>query len=376
MSWRVPLTELVVTDDDLAAVADCLRSGWLTMGPRTREFEAALADWCGTEHAIAVSSGSAALDLACAALDLGPGDEVIVPALTFLSSAHAARHRGADVVLCDVASPEEPNIDVADVERRITERTRAVVATHMFGYVANVEQLRALCDDRGLALVEDAAEALGARLADGATAGTRGELGCLSFFSKSQLPLGEGGAVLTRDEALADRVRLLRSHAMTSGTWDRHHGYTDTYDVVDIGFNFRLDEPRASLGLSRLRRLDDELEARRAAVRLYRRLLSTVGGVQLMWTDEAAEAGSHYAFPVLFESEEIRDRVRAELTEQGIETTRYPVLHLLTVYAGHGAPGAFPNAEAAAARHLALPISAHLTPETVETVVGAIAAAA
>lgn len=376
MSWIVPLTEVVMAEEDLEAVADCLRSGWLTMGPRTQAFEAAVAEWTGAEHAVAVASGTAALHLACAALELGPGDEVIVPAFTFLATAHAPRYRGATPVLCDVISPAEPNIDPADVERRITPRTRAVIAVHMFGYGADMPILRALCADRGLHLIEDAAQALGARVCpDGALAGTAGTLGCLSFFSKKQLSLGEGGMVLTADAELAARVRRLRSHAMTSGTWDRHRGHEDSYDVVDIGFNFRLDEPRAALGLSRLPRVTAAIAHRRAVVRAYRERLGDLDGLTLMWDDDAVLAGSHFAFSVLFDSGEARIRAREVLAARGVQTTRYSVLHALTEYAPFAPMGSLPNAEAAADRHLVLPLSGHTTPEQVDLVVDAVRAA-
>ncbi len=376
MSWTVPLTDVHMAEEDLAAVAECLRSGWLTMGPRTQAFEAAVAEWTGAEHAVAVSSGTAALHLACAALELGPGDEVILPAFTFLATAHAPRYVGAQPVLADVVSAEAPNLDVADVERRITSRTKAVIAVHMCGYAADMPALRALCAERGLHLVEDAAQALGARVCpDGALAGTSAALGCLSFFSKKQLCLGEGGMVLTADEALARRVRLLRSHAMTSGTWDRHRGHEDSYDVVDIGFNFRLDEPRAALGLSRLPRLTAAIEHRRAVVRAYREQLGGLDGVTLMWDEAAVETGSHFAFPILFASGEARVRAREKMTARGVQTTRYPVLHALTEYAPLAPMGSLPRAEAAADRHLALPLSSHTTPEQVELVVDAVRAA-
>ncbi len=287
--WEIPLTDVVIEESDLEAVAECLRSGWLTMGPRTKAFEEAVAEWTGMPHAVAVSSGTAALHLACAALRLGAGDEVIVPAFTFLASANACRYVGATPVLCDVVSPHAPSISVEDVRRRLTPRTRAVVAVHMCGYPADLAALRALCDEHGLALIEDAAQGFGVRGLGG------GDVTCLSFFSKKQLAVGEGGMVLTRDPDVAARVRLLRSHAMTSGTWDRHRGHEDSYDVVDIGFNFRLDEPRAALGISRLARVRDEIEARRVAVRAYRERLP-----QAMWDD--VEGGSHFAFTVLFDS--------------------------------------------------------------------------
>ena len=160
---------------------------------------------------------------------------MIVPALTFVATLNAPRYTGAQPVLCDVESPERPNLSAADVERCITPRTRAVMAVHFCGYAADLGPLRELCDAHGIALVEDAAQAIGAEAEPGRQAGTVGRLGCLSFFSKKQLCVGEGGAVLTADEELATTVRSLRSHAMTSGTWDRHTGHEASYDVVDVG---------------------------------------------------------------------------------------------------------------------------------------------
>jgi dTDP-4-amino-4,6-dideoxygalactose transaminase len=352
VSWEIPLTDVVLEQSDLDAVAECLRSGWLTMGPRTKAFEEAVAQHTGSPHAVAVSSGTAALHLACAALELQPGDEVIVPAFTFLATANAPRYRGATPVLCDVVSAHAPNLDPHDVERRITDRTRAVIAVHMCGYRADMEALRALCAAHGLALIEDSAQGFGIP--------PTGDLTCLSFFSKKQLAVGEGGMVLTRDEELAARVRLLGSHAMTSGTWDRHRGHEDSYDVVDIGFNFRLDEPRAALGLSRLKRVTPEIERRRQAVRAYRERLGDLA----MWDD--IESATHFAFTVLFDSPETRVAVRQALADERIQTTRYPALHQLTEFASYGRD--LPNAEQAALRHLALPLSAHTTEAQVERV--------
>ncbi|HEY7076898.1 MAG TPA: DegT/DnrJ/EryC1/StrS family aminotransferase [Solirubrobacteraceae bacterium] len=376
MSWTIPLTDVVFDEQDVEAVAECLESGWLTMGPRTQRLEAAVAAWTGSPHAIAVSSGTAALHLACAAINLEPGDEVLVPAFTFVATANAPRYRGATPVLCDVASPAAPNLDPADLEHRITPRTRAVIAVHMCGYPADITAIKAVCDAHGLALIEDAAQAIGAELTPGVQAGTAGELGCVSFFSKKQLGVGEGGMVLTADGELAERVKRLRSHAMTSGTWDRHRGHEDSYDVVDVGFNFRLDEPRAALALSRLPHLAADIARRRAAVRAYRARLAGLPGLTPMWDDAAVEAGSHFAFTVLFDSPERRAASRAALAERGIQTTRYPALHTLSEYAPFAPIGSLPRAEAAAERHLALPLSAHTTEAQVEQVCAALAAAA
>jgi dTDP-4-amino-4,6-dideoxygalactose transaminase len=373
MSWRVPLSTLPMPEEDIAAVVACLEDGWLTMGPRTQAFEEALAGYVGTEHAVAVSSGTAALHLACLAAGIGPGDEVIAPALTFVASASAAEFCGATPVLCDVVDPHGPNLDVADVAERLTERTTAVVAVHFCGYPADVEALRDLCDERGITLIEDCAQALGARTRAGAMVGTVGDAGCLSFFSKKQLPLGEGGAVVTDDATLAAKIRSLRSHAMTTVTWERHRGHADSYDIVDVGFNYRLDEPRAALGLSRLPRL--EIAERRRVARAYRDGLAGLDGLELMWSDEDVERSSHFAFPVLLGDRERRDGFRDALRERGIQTTWYPPLSRLTTFQARSPELSLPRAEEAAYRHCALPMSPTLTGEQIGEVVGAAAAA-
>jgi dTDP-4-amino-4,6-dideoxygalactose transaminase len=374
--WRVPLTDIAMPEQDVEAVLDCLRSGWLTMGPRTKAFEEALARYVGTPHAATVSSGTAALHLACLAAGLGPGDEVIVPAFTFVASASAPRYVGAEPVLCDVRSPQDFNLDVEDVARRITTRTRAVIAVHFCGYPADILALRKLCDEHGLILIEDCAQAIGAHIDDsGRQVGTVGELGCFSFFSKKQLCVGEGGMVTTADAALDASVRLFRSHAMTSSTWDRHRGHDPSYDVVDIGFNYRLDEPRAALGLSRLPRLDESIAARRAIVRAYRERLGEIAGIELAFDDQAVKRASHFAFPVLLADRDTRDRFRAELKANGIQTTWYPALHTFTEYQRYAPDAGLPAAKAVADRHCALPLSSTMDEAEVDIVVDTVRSA-
>jgi dTDP-4-amino-4,6-dideoxygalactose transaminase len=369
VSWRIPLIDVAMPEEDVEAVLETLRSGWLTMGPRTQEFERAFADYVGTQHAVAVSSGTAALHLACSAVELGPGDEAIVPAMTFAATASAVRYTGADAVFCDVRAPDDPQIDPDDVARRLTPRTKAVLAVHLFGYPAAVQELRALCDERGLTLIEDAAQAVGATVdGSGRRTGTVGRLGCFSFFSKNQLCVGEGGMVTTDDADLAARVRSLRSHAMTSVTWDRHRGHEDSYDVTGIGFNFRLDEPRASLGLSRLPRLERELAARRDAVRAYRSRLSGVPGLGLMFDDEAVERSSHFGFPVLLPDRAARDAFRDGLHRRGVQTTWYPAVHLFSDYRSLYPELSLPRAEEVADRHCVLPLSSTFSGTEVEIV--------
>ena len=376
MSWRYPLSTLAVPEEDVQAVVACLEEGWLTMGPRTQAFEAALASELGAEHVACVSSGTSALHLSCIAAGLGPGDEVIVPSMASVATASAIRCCGADPVLCDVLSPTSPTLDSNDVAQRITPRTKAVIASHFCGYGADVDALGALCEERGLLLIEDATQAIEATVgATGAKAGTVGAIGCLSFSSsspESQLCVGEGGAVLTADADMDARVRSLRSHAMTSGTWDRHRGYSQTYDVIDVGFNFRLDEPRAALGLSRLPRLAGEIEERRRVVGAYRERLGGLAGVELPWSEEDVDRASHFAFALLAESRERRDGVRAALAEGGVQTTWHLAIHRFTDYADAHPEGSLPRTEETAARHLCLPLSPSMDEDDLQAVCAAL----
>jgi dTDP-4-amino-4,6-dideoxygalactose transaminase len=368
----VPLFDLALDEGDVEAVAATLRSGWLTMGPRTAEFEAAFAERLGVPHAIALSSATAALHLAYRAAGVGPGDEVIVPAITFVATAAAARYCGAEPVMADVVGDRDLGLDPADVEARITERTRAVCLVHYAGYPAAAEELRDLCAARGIALIEDSAHSPCGRVrAGGPAMGTVGLAGAFSFFSNKVLSCGEGGLLATADDRVAELARRWRSHAMTSGTWDRHRGHATTYDVVDVGFNYRLDEPRAALLLSRLRGLDAAVERRRELVRRYRALLAGVDGVLVPYDDDAVELSACYVMPVLIEDPDLRDPVRASMLDRhGVQTSvLYPAVHEFTAYAR---TAALPRSERIARTQITLPLYPHLTEAAQDRVVEAL----
>lgn len=367
MSWKVSLTGVQVSEEDIAAYLAVLEEGWLTMGPRTREFELAFAERFGGRHAVAVSSGTAALHLALLAAGIGDGDEVLVPAMSFVASASAVRYCGGRPVLIEPRGPDDLNLDPDDAARHIGPRTRAVLATHWLGYACDIAAFETLCREHGLILIEDCAQSITARAADGRLTGTVGAAGCYSFFSKKQLAVGEGGMILTSDEGIEAKARSLRSHAMTSVTWDRHRGHAESYDVVDIGFNFRIDEPRAALGLSRMRRLDADVARRRELVRSYRERLADVPGVSIPWTADDVERSSHFGFAILLESEPVRDAVAAALTDRRIQTAHYPSIGGLSAYRDH--PGC-PRAEEIAGRHLLLPLSSTYTVWEIDLVVG------
>jgi dTDP-4-amino-4,6-dideoxygalactose transaminase len=311
-----------ISEDDVEAVLDCLRSGWLTMGPRIAAFEEAFAGWVGRPHAATVSSGTSAVLLACRAAGADEEAEVLLPRLAAASTIAGVAGSGAAAVGCDVLGADNPVLDPDDVQRRLNEHTVAVIAVHPAGYSAPMDALREVCDAGSVALIEDCSEAIGARLDDGGRhAGTAGDLACFDLTGDRQLGIGEGGIVVTADEELDKRVRSLRSHAMTSVTWDRHRGHADSYDVIDIGFNFRMDEPRAALALSRLPRLEGDLAARRdAAVALRGELEGHVA-----FGRDAALRAAHAALPLLFADEDARDRCLLQLAERGVEASRWPV---------------------------------------------------
>jgi dTDP-4-amino-4,6-dideoxygalactose transaminase len=366
--WTVPLSDVVGDDELVAAASDAIRSGWWSSGPRVAELEEAFTSFTASRHALAVSNGTAALHLALAALDLEPGDEVITPSLTFVAVANSIRHTGATPVFCDVLGPSDLNLDPADLEQAITPRTKAIVVVHYGGFACDIEAVVALASSRGIAVIEDAAHAVGATAA-GRACGAIGSFGCFSFFSNKNLPIGEGGMIVTDDDALAARVRLLRSHGMTTMTWDRHRGHASTYDVLEPGFNYRLDEIRAAMALIQLGRLPAGNAKRAILSDEYVARLDGVAGLEVVFAarEDRATSAHHLAVVVLPEGLR-RDDVRERLTAGGVQTSvHYPPIHGFTAYRGTaGRP--LPRTDALADRILTLPLFPGMTGEQMERV--------
>jgi dTDP-4-amino-4,6-dideoxygalactose transaminase len=331
--WTVPLSDLSFTSEEVQALAETYRSGWLSQGPKVEAFEAAFAEYLGSPHAVAVSSGTAALQLICAALGLGAGDEVLLPSLTFAASAAAVFHTGATPVFVDIAGLQRPWLSAEAVERALSTRTRAILNVAYAGHPGESLALRELADAHGVALIEDAAHALGTRV-DGRHVGTIGAAGAFSFFANKNMALGEGGMLATSDPQLARTARLLRSHGLSSDTWSRHRGDDVDYDVLAVGFNFRLDEARAALGLLTLRRLDEDNRRRSAAAEAYARGLRSVAGVRsaIDW----GSSGTHavHIYPLLLDDGLERSAFRAQLRARRVQTSvHYPPLHLTKAFA-------------------------------------------
>lgn len=359
--WRVPLVNVVIDESEIAAVEEVYRSGWLTMGPRTAELEGQFAEYVGARHAVAVSSCTAALHLICLAAGIGPGDEVVVPSLTFVATANAVRYTGATPVFADVRSLERPWLSADAVEAVIGERTRAIMAMSYGGHPGEIEDLASLAAERGLLLLEDAAHGLGGRVG-GRRLGTFGLAGAFSFFSNKNLPVGEGGMVVTDDDEVAEQARLLRSHGMTSATWERFQGKTMSYDVVGLGFNYRIDEPRAALARARLGRLDEANGRRAEHSEEYRRLLADLDGVLVAMPGADSVESAHHLFTVVLDDELDRDTVRSTLADAGIETSiHYPPVHGFSLYRDPALE--LPETEGYARATITLPLFPELTEE-------------
>jgi dTDP-4-amino-4,6-dideoxygalactose transaminase len=357
---EIPLFDLRVTDQDIAAVAAVLRSGELGPGPRTVELEGALSARLGSPHTLAVSSGTAALHLAYLACGIGPGDQVIVPGVTFVATASAVIHAGGTPVFADILGDGDWSLDPDDVERRLTPRTRAVCAVHYGGYAAPVDRLADFCRDRSLALVEDVAHAPGATL-HGRGLGTWGTVGAFSFFSNKVLSAGEGGLVVTDDPGLAASMRA------TAGS-------DDDGTEHEARLNYRLDDPRSALLLSRLTRMNDEIDRRRELTLRYREHLAAVVEVTVPYSEAQVAESACYVMPVAVRDAERRDLVRERMRNRhGVQTSvLYPAVHELAAYRESTRHPGLPQSEWLARTQITLPLYPHMTADEQDRVIDAL----
>jgi dTDP-4-amino-4,6-dideoxygalactose transaminase len=369
----IPLFDLRLREDEIEAVAQTLRSGWLTTGPRTREFEQAFAAQLGARHAVALSSCTAALHLAYLAVGVGPGDEVIVPSYTFVATAAAVLYCGATPVFADIIGEHDLSVDPEDVRRCLSPRTKAVACVHFAGYPAPVDRLAELCAAEGVVLIEDAAHAPSATL-HGRKLGTWGKVAAFSLYSNKILSVGEGGLLVTDEDDVAELARGLSSHAMSTATWDRHNGHADAYDVADVGFNYRIDEPRSALAHARLQRLEDDIAARRRLTRAYRERLRGHPGLVVPYAGESLQDACCYMMPLILRDGDRRDRVRGALRERyGIQTSvHYPPVHRFKAYRERYPGIGLPNTESASRREITVPLFPHMSDSQLDRVVRAL----
>ena len=373
MNWTVPLSDIQFGPEEKNAVQAVLDSGWLTMGAITQAFEDEFKHYTGAKHALAVSNATVALHMACLALGIGPGDEVIVPSLTFVATANAVRYVGATPVFADIVSENDLTISLDSIQNLINSRTKAIMVMHYGGYACDMPAILELAGKHHIPVIEDAAHAVGSYL-DGRHLGTLGAVGCFSFFSNKNLSTGEGGMIVTDDDRLAEKFRLLRSHGMTSLTWDRHQGHAWSYDVVDLGYNYRIDEIRSALGREQLKKLDAYNARRRDITGKYRELLGELAPEIIIPFNEHQGISAHHIMPILLPKGTDRLKFMKNMKEQGIQTSiHYPPIHQFTSFRSDR-PGSssLTVTEDIARREVTLPLYPLLTDKQVEMVAFAI----
>lgn len=355
---RVPLAAPLLLESELREAMDAYRSGWLCMGPRTAELEKSMCAYTGAGHAIAVSSCSAALHIACLAAGLGPGDTAIVPSLAFAATVNAIAVTGATPRFAEIAAVEQPWLSAEAAEAAIEPSTKAIVAMSYGGHPGEIAALAALAERRGLALIEDAAHASGSWL-DGRHVGTFGLTGAFSFSASKNLGIGEGGMLLTDDDEVARRARALRWHGISASTWERRRAAAPEYTVDDVGLNYRIDDPRAALVNARLRRLDEDNRQRAEIDAAYRAAFIGADGLTSVAAPPNGERASHCIFAIVLDEEIDRVAFRAHLSERGVETSvHFPPLHNSQAYGGPA--GTLSLTEAFAARAVSLPMFPHM----------------
>lgn len=362
--WKVQLFKLNFDDREVDAVKKTVESGWLTMGERITNFEAEFSNYLGSGvHSLAVANGTAALHMALLALEIGPGDEVVIPALTFVADANSVCLVGAKPVLADCSSLNDWNMSVEKIERCITPRTKAVMIVHYAGYPCNMPAIVEFCRKRGLKLIEDVAHAPGASVG-GRSCGTWGDIGCYSFFSNKNLSIGEGGMVTSCNSELIQRMRYLRSHGMTTLTLDRHKGRAITYDVAEPGLNYRMDEIRAAIGLVQLDKLPAGNARRKALTDRYRHNLAGTN-ISIPFSRLPSDyVSAYHILPVLLPAGCNRTAVIESLKAKGIQSSiHYPPFWNFTAYTGQFSPDDAPVAAEICDRELTLPLFPTMTDE-------------
>jgi dTDP-4-amino-4,6-dideoxygalactose transaminase len=377
MEWKVPLADLDYGPEEEQAVLDVLHSRWLTMGAVTQQFEKEFGEFLGVKHALAVSNATVALHLACLALGIGPGDEVIVPSLSFVATSNAVLYTGAQVRFADIVGSDDLTISPDFIESQITARTRAVIIMHYGGFPCRLEAIRQITKNHGVALIEDNAHAPGATL-ESKYLGTWGDIGCFSFFSNKNLSTGEGGMLVTDRDDLAAKVQILRSHGMTSLTWDRHQGHAYSYDVVALGYNYRIDEIHSALGLVQLHKLVANNSRRKDITQRYWQELRESGLVLPFshYQLNPKYQPAYHIFPIILPESIDRKTFMDRMRSAGVQTSiHYPPIHKFSYYKDCYPEVALPKTEVAASHEITLPLFPGMSEMQIELVVDAVKAA-
>jgi dTDP-4-amino-4,6-dideoxygalactose transaminase len=360
MDYKIPLFDLNFDEKEEEAVLKTIQSKWISTGPRTAEFEEKFAEMLQVNHAVALSNCTVSLHLALKLAGVGPGDEVICPSLTFVATANSILYLDAIPVFADVTSYENPTIDAEDIRRKITSKTKAIIVMHYGGFACDMDSIMHIAQIKGIKVVEDAchgplSEYKGKKL------GTIGDIGCFSFFSNKNISTGEGGMLVTNNEEYASRTKLLRSHGMTTMSYERAKGHSTAYDVIELGYNYRMDDIRSAIGMVQLDKIEMDLKKRAEIRETYLNFLQEVPDLIIPFM-HYKEFSSNYIFPIILKESnaEKRDKVRNELAEAGIQTSvHYPAVHRFAIYTTFNTD--LPNTDYVADNMITLPMYSKLS---------------
>ena len=369
--WRVQLHKISYDEREYNAVKEVLDSGWLTISQKTHDFEEAFSQFLGHDaQCLAVSNCTAALHMAMLVLDIKNGDEVITPALTFIADQNVTLMAGAENVLADIISMEDWSVDPDDIEARITHKTKAVMIVHYAGFACDMERITALCKKHNLFLIEDCAHTPGADY-KGQSLGTFGDISAFSFFGNKNIAVGEGGMIVTRNEQLFARLRLLRSHGMSVPSFDRYKGRAVSYDVESPGLNYRIHEISSALGLVQLQKLEESNNKRKKLVEHYYSRLDEIPSVSIPYRNFSRGKSNYHIMPVLLSEMVNRAAVIESMKQDGVQTSiHYPAIQNFSAYKGKVNPTQ--KAEYVCAHELTLPLYPGMTNEEVDIVCDAL----
>lgn len=331
--YSIPLFDLNFDKEEEEAVISTLRSKWISTGPRCEELERLFEKMVGVKHALAVTNCTDALHLACYCLGIKEGDEVICPSLTFAATVNAIRYVGANPVFCDIVSIDDLTIDPRKIIPLINKKTKAIMVMDYAGFPCKMDEIMEIAQQYSLKVIEDCCHGPLSEY-KGKHLGSIGDIGCFSFFSNKNISTGEGGMLTTNSDELYERCKLLRSHGMTTMSYQRATGHATEYDIEEIGFNFRMDDIRASIGIVQLKKLEGDLEKRAVLRKAYENRLKEVTDLIIPFSDHAGFV-SNYIMPVVLKDSDKtkRDFVRRYLHEKGVQTSvHYPAIHKFSAY--------------------------------------------
>lgn len=331
--YKIPIFDLNFDDKEEQAVIEVIRSKWISSGPKTIEFENKFASLLHIKHALALSNCTVALHMAMILLGIKDNDEVICPSLTFVATCNAVRYVNAIPVFADIKSYHNLTIDPEDVESKITKRTKAIIVMHYGGFSCDMDSIMKIARKHNLKVIEDACHGPLSEY-HGLKLGTIGDIGCFSFFSNKNISTGEGGMLVTNNDEIAERAKLLRSHGMTSMSYERSKGHSTAYDVIDLGYNYRMDDIRSAIGIVQLNKLEYDLQKRAQIRKIYIEQLSKIDEVIIPFKNNS-EFSSNYIFPIILKDStcQKRNHVRNKLADEGIQTSvHYPAVHKFSIY--------------------------------------------